>query len=100
MLAPYIPMAASCSLRPLSSSPTMARLVPIEGFLLIDPSRLVGVCQPVSSLYKLAAAGWAENTMVLSSCIGERSVMSAADGPGLWMELLSDFGFPARLDGE
>ncbi len=50
MPLPYASAPWSWPLAVLSSTPNMVNPDDIEWFLLIEPSMLVGVCQPVSSL--------------------------------------------------
>ena len=81
MLTWYISTVGSWCRAALSSMANIARLDDIEGFLLMEPSMLVGVFHPVSSLYMPAAAGCDEKTMSFSSGIGDRSVSSPCAAP-------------------
>lgn len=73
----------------------------MECVRLMLPSTLVGgVCHPVSSLYSGCAVWWTEYSMPLSSDTGEVIPVISVGVVDCMLELPSDFGFPALLDGE
>lgn len=99
MPPPYMSAVGSWwSLGVVSSTPSMASPEEIDGFLLMAPeSMLVGVCQPGSILYM---PGCWPNMRFFSSMMGDRSVISMWTVFAWLGALLSDFGLPARLEGE
>ena len=101
MPAEYMSPATEGSTWPaaLVSTPIMAR-PDMEWLRLMPPSTLVGgVFQPVSSLYRPGTVECVEYIMPLSSDPGDIPDMSTGTVCCM-LELPSDLGFPARLEGE
>jgi len=72
----------------------------MEWLRLIPPSTLVGgVCHPVSNLYSPGTVWCEENIIPLSSDTGDM-VDRSPTMEFCMLALLSDLGFPARLEGE